>query len=39
VGKNLTNTRYSIYTTANIVGDEESPAPPLTYGVTVSRHF
>ncbi|WP_374573739.1 TonB-dependent receptor [Phenylobacterium sp.] len=38
-GKNLTDVQYSIYTTANVVGDEESPAPPRTYGVTVTRHF
>jgi iron complex outermembrane receptor protein len=37
--KNITNTHYSIYTTANVVGDEESPAPPLTFGLTVTRHF
>ena len=37
--KNITGTRYSIYTTANVVGDEESPAPPRTFGVTVTRHF
>jgi iron complex outermembrane receptor protein len=37
--KNMTNTRYSIYTTANVVGDEESPAPPLTFGFTATRHF
>jgi iron complex outermembrane receptor protein len=37
--KNITNTHYSIYTTANVVGDEESPAPPPTYGLTVTRHF
>jgi iron complex outermembrane receptor protein len=38
-GKNLTDVQYSIYTTANVVGDEESPAPPRTFGVTVSHHF
>jgi iron complex outermembrane receptor protein len=37
--KNITGTQYSIYTTANVVGDEESPAPPRTFGFTVSRHF
>jgi iron complex outermembrane receptor protein len=37
--KNITNTKYSIYTTANVVGDEESPAPPLTFGLTVTHHF
>ena len=38
-GKNLTDVQYSIYTTANVVGDEESPAPPRTFGVSVSHHF
>jgi iron complex outermembrane receptor protein len=38
-GKNLTNVKYSVYTTANVVGDEESPGAPLTFGITVSRHF
>jgi iron complex outermembrane receptor protein len=38
-GKNLNGARYSTYTTANIVGDEESPAPPRTFGITVGRHF
>ena len=38
-GKNLTNVKYSVYTTANVVGDEESPAAPLTFGITVARHF
>jgi len=38
-GKNITGTKYSIYTTANVVGDEETPAPPATFGVTVSRRF
>ena len=37
--KNITDTHYSIYTTANVVGDEESPAPPRTFGLTVTRHF
>jgi iron complex outermembrane receptor protein len=37
--KNITNTHYSIYTTANVVGDEESPAPPMTVGISVTRHF
>ena len=37
--KNITDTQYSIYTTANVVGDEESPAPPRTFGVSVTRHF
>jgi iron complex outermembrane receptor protein len=37
--KNMTSTQYSIYTTANVVGDEESPAPPLTVGITASKHF
>jgi outer membrane receptor protein involved in Fe transport len=38
-GKDLTDVRYPIYTTANVVGDEESPAPPRTFGVTISHHF
>ena len=37
--KNRTGAKYSIYTTANVVGDEESPAPPRTWGVTVTRHL
>jgi iron complex outermembrane receptor protein len=37
--KNLNGAEYSIYTTANVVGDEESPAPPRTFGLTVSTHF
>jgi iron complex outermembrane receptor protein len=37
--KNITGTEYSIYTTANVVGDEESPAPPRTFGVTLTHHF
>jgi iron complex outermembrane receptor protein len=37
--KNITGAEYSIYTTANVVGDEESPAPPRTFGVTVTHHF
>jgi iron complex outermembrane receptor protein len=37
--KNITGTQYSIYTTANVVGDEESPAPPRTFGVTLTHHF
>lgn len=38
-GKNLTATEYSIYTTANVVGDEESPAPPRTFGLTLDMHL
>jgi iron complex outermembrane receptor protein len=37
--KNITDKQYSIYTTANVVGDEESPAPPRTLGITIGRHF
>jgi iron complex outermembrane receptor protein len=37
--KNITDRQYSIYTTANVVGDEESPAPPRTFGITISHHF
>ncbi|MBV9508832.1 MAG: TonB-dependent receptor, partial [Caulobacteraceae bacterium] len=37
--KNITGTQYSIYTTANVVGDEQTPAPPRTVGFTVTRHF
>jgi len=37
--QNITGTEYSIYTTANVVGDEESPAPPRTFGVTLTHHF
>ncbi len=37
--KNITGAEYSIYTTANVVGDEESPAPPRTFGLTVTHHF
>jgi iron complex outermembrane receptor protein len=37
--KNLTQAKYSIYTTANVIGDEESPAPPRTYGLTVAHDF
>jgi iron complex outermembrane receptor protein len=38
-GKNLGGEQYSIYTTANVVGDEESPAAPRTFGITATRHF
>ena len=37
--KNLTGAEYSIYTAANVVGDEESPGAPRTFGMTVTRHF
>jgi len=37
--KNLLGEKYSVYTTANIVGDEETPAAPRTYGVTARVHF
>jgi len=37
--KNMLNQKYSVYTTANIVGDEESPAPPRTFGATVGIHL
>lgn len=37
--KNITGEAYSVYTTANVVGDEESPGAPRTFGVTVTRHF
>jgi iron complex outermembrane receptor protein len=37
--KNLLGEKYSVYTTANIVGDEETPAPPRTFGVTLGVHL
>jgi iron complex outermembrane receptor protein len=37
--RNITDRQYSIYTTANVVGDEESPAPPRTFGITIGHHF
>ncbi len=38
-GKNLNGAKYSVYTTANVVGDEESPGAPRTFGVTATHHF
>ncbi|EIZ77606.1 hypothetical protein WSK_3842 [Novosphingobium sp. Rr 2-17] len=37
--KNLLSQKYAIYATANIVGDEESPAAPRTFGITLSAHI
>jgi iron complex outermembrane recepter protein len=38
-GSNLTNKEYYAYEAAFSLGDVASPAPPRTYGVTVSAHF
>jgi iron complex outermembrane receptor protein len=38
-GKNLTGRRYYSYETDQEFGDDASPAPPLTYGITVGYHF
>ncbi len=38
-GKNLLQQRYYIYATAQVMGNEASPAPPLTFGATVSYHW
>lgn len=37
--KNLLQQKYSVYTTANIVGDEETPAAPRSFGITGGIHF
>lgn len=34
-GKNLLDTEYSISTTTSGLGDSQSPAPPLSFGVTL----
>jgi iron complex outermembrane receptor protein len=38
-GKNLLAQRYYIYATAQVMGNEASPAPPATFGATVSYHW
>jgi iron complex outermembrane recepter protein len=38
-GKNLTGRRYYSYETDQEFGDDGSPAPPLTYGITFGYHF
>ena len=38
-GKNLTDRRYYSYETDQEFGDDASPAPPLTYGITFGYHF
>ena len=38
-GKNLTSRRYYSYETDQEFGDDASPAPPLTYGISVGYHF
>jgi iron complex outermembrane receptor protein len=38
-GKNLTDRRYYSYETDQQFGDDASPAPPLTYGITAGYHF
>lgn len=38
-GKNLLNKQYYTYESAAAVGDEGSPAPPLTFGATFGLHW
>ncbi len=38
-GKNLTGQQYSAFTLEDGLTTEYSPAPPRTYGVTVTAHF
>jgi len=38
-GKNLTGRRYYSYETDQEFGDDASPAPPLTYGISIGYHF
>jgi iron complex outermembrane recepter protein len=38
-GRNLTGTRYCVYETEQTLLDSCSPAPPRTYGVTLSAHY
>jgi iron complex outermembrane receptor protein len=38
-GKNLGGAQYYSYALAQILGEDSSPAPPRTYGLTLSAHF
>jgi iron complex outermembrane receptor protein len=38
-GKNLAGTRYCIYATGSTLLDSCAPAPPRTYGITLSAHY
>lgn len=38
-GNNLTDTRYCVYETEQTLLDSCAPAPPRTYGVTLSAHY
>ena len=38
-GKNLGGAKYYSYAITQTLGEDFSPAPPRTYGVTISAHF
>jgi iron complex outermembrane recepter protein len=38
-GRNLTRTQYCAFATASALNDSCAPAPPRTYGITLSAHF
>ena len=38
-GKNLGSAKYYSFAITQTLGEDFSPAPPRTYGVTISAHF